>query len=635
MPKDKILVYHDYQDEPFPRLSNASKEYVPWLRDMYELFRGEQMPNIPDERETSVKAFVSAGRWLWQCLGCNSAIPAEDRLPTSELPSHYGHPSICPECATQGWVDVVFPRSRRTLENELLKQPGRRANAPIRDWKLGWKMRDLHQRTTKAQSLLAAGKHVRSLSVATTKAWSVGEVLTAANMNSHVTNPIDDLVGRIGPNTGGGAPVEFENAIIIDSLTTTERNALTATNGMLIYNSTLNVFQRYENGEWVDHTQANTLTLASGAQGDALFLNSSGTVTRLAAGTDRQALRTHGSNADPTFADLEDIRVAGTTARGEIVFIGSNGRLNRLAAGANRQALRTHGSDADPTFADLEDLRIASTVARGDVFFVGSNSRLNRLGPGTSGYFFQTKGANADPAWASVSASATFTRITTTGTSTWTVPPSANMVYVEEVGGGGGGRTSIAGASWGEGGEGGLVSRNFFLASTLGTSVTVIVGAGGAVNAAGGNSVFAGHAVGLGGVAGPATGTTPVYHRPQATGQSGANGGAGGAGGTVGGGAGTAGAAGLPTTITGGAGGTGGTGVVGGPGSAGTNSTNGLGSGGGGGGGGNATLNSGAGGAGGVPGGGGGGSGRLPSGSTGTAGTAGVGGRGEVRIWAW
>ena len=182
MPKDKILVYHDYQDEPFPRLSNASKDYVSWLRDMHELFRGEQMPNIPDERETSVKAFVSAGRWLWQCLGCNSAIPAEDRLPTSELPSHYGHPSICPECATQGWVDVVFPRSRRTLEDELLKQPGRRANAPIRDWKLGWKMWDLHQRTTKAQSLLAAGKHVRSLSVATTKAGSVGEVLTAANM---------------------------------------------------------------------------------------------------------------------------------------------------------------------------------------------------------------------------------------------------------------------------------------------------------------------------------------------------------------------------------------------------------------------------------------------------------------------
>ena len=36
------------------------------------------------------------------------------------------------------------------------------------------------------------------------------------------------------------------------SLTTTERNALTASNGMVIYNSTLNKFQGYENGAWVN-----------------------------------------------------------------------------------------------------------------------------------------------------------------------------------------------------------------------------------------------------------------------------------------------------------------------------------------------------------------------------------------------
>jgi hypothetical protein len=36
------------------------------------------------------------------------------------------------------------------------------------------------------------------------------------------------------------------------SLTTTERNALTAANGMVIYNSTDNKFQGYENGAWVN-----------------------------------------------------------------------------------------------------------------------------------------------------------------------------------------------------------------------------------------------------------------------------------------------------------------------------------------------------------------------------------------------
>jgi|TARA_R110000744_G_scaffold286623_1_gene397932 hypothetical protein len=38
----------------------------------------------------------------------------------------------------------------------------------------------------------------------------------------------------------------------VNSLTTTQRNALTAANGMLIYNTTDNKFQGYENGAWAN-----------------------------------------------------------------------------------------------------------------------------------------------------------------------------------------------------------------------------------------------------------------------------------------------------------------------------------------------------------------------------------------------
>jgi hypothetical protein len=46
--------------------------------------------------------------------------------------------------------------------------------------------------------------------------------------------------------------VTFGASFTVPSLTTAERDALTAANGMLVYNSTDNKFQGYENGAWVD-----------------------------------------------------------------------------------------------------------------------------------------------------------------------------------------------------------------------------------------------------------------------------------------------------------------------------------------------------------------------------------------------
>jgi len=48
------------------------------------------------------------------------------------------------------------------------------------------------------------------------------------------------------------AKTAFSTAVQLASMTTTQRNALSAANGMLIYNTTDNKFQGYENGGWAN-----------------------------------------------------------------------------------------------------------------------------------------------------------------------------------------------------------------------------------------------------------------------------------------------------------------------------------------------------------------------------------------------
>jgi hypothetical protein len=44
----------------------------------------------------------------------------------------------------------------------------------------------------------------------------------------------------------------IEQSLTAPSMTTAERDALTATNGMVIYNTTTNRTEAYENGSWAD-----------------------------------------------------------------------------------------------------------------------------------------------------------------------------------------------------------------------------------------------------------------------------------------------------------------------------------------------------------------------------------------------
>ena len=51
---------------------------------------------------------------------------------------------------------------------------------------------------------------------------------------------------------GQADPGADATSFTLPRLTTTQRNALTAVNGMIIYNSTDNKFQGYENGGWAN-----------------------------------------------------------------------------------------------------------------------------------------------------------------------------------------------------------------------------------------------------------------------------------------------------------------------------------------------------------------------------------------------
>lgn len=50
----------------------------------------------------------------------------------------------------------------------------------------------------------------------------------------------------------GNVKISGPNEFLLGNMTTTERDALTAANGMIIYNTTDNKFQGYENGAWVN-----------------------------------------------------------------------------------------------------------------------------------------------------------------------------------------------------------------------------------------------------------------------------------------------------------------------------------------------------------------------------------------------
>lgn len=60
-------------------------------------------------------------------------------------------------------------------------------------------------------------------------------------------------IGTLTPNTSAALDITSTvGALLVPRMTTTQKNALTPTNGMILYDTVLNKFQGYENGAWAN-----------------------------------------------------------------------------------------------------------------------------------------------------------------------------------------------------------------------------------------------------------------------------------------------------------------------------------------------------------------------------------------------
>ena len=193
---DTIYTYQDFlEDRPskleLPKRTGRRTTYRQWLEYQYRLFHDESLPAAGGSSQAA-PAFVNHGRWLWECPGCLTAVQVSEAGGVVDL-------CCCPACFGQAFVQPVFPAERAEIEAELMRQPGYRWNAPFRNWEPGWSLAHLRARTAAAQAKLDAGAtYVRRASIGTPRTWSVGEVLTAANMNTFVREIQKDLIGSNG-----------------------------------------------------------------------------------------------------------------------------------------------------------------------------------------------------------------------------------------------------------------------------------------------------------------------------------------------------------------------------------------------------------------------------------------------------
>lgn len=151
---------------------------------------------------------------------------------------------------------------------------------------------------------------------------------------------------------------------------------------------------------------------------------------------------------------------------------------------------------ADGTNGQVLQTNASGTLSFGNV--AAANGGTGLTSPGTAGNVLTSNGT----AWTSsapAGVASSYTEFLASGT--WTKPAGVTWVFIEAIGGGGGGAgAAFGGQATGGGGGGGYASR-LMLASSLGSTETVTIGAGGTGGvgddgANGGNTTFGSHVTG-------------------------------------------------------------------------------------------------------------------------------------------
>ena len=260
MPTDAILTWNHYKKgnpgAPGVEFELPVQSYRRYLEHYYRRHMGEELPPIDPTDLGRAIAEVNAGRWIWQCPACHAGVLVE--------PGEY---VICFDCGDGGWHEVFFPLTRTEIEAELMKQPGHRLRAPIRNWEPGWTLEDLKDRTARANLLKAQGvKLVRALSIGSTRVWVDGERLTATNYNLYISDIGDDLAGRNGI-------IEAEDSLRVLAGSgnrfvglpggTTAQRTTSPSGGYLRWNTTIGAIDLYDGTAWRQVLDSAAITAAN------------------------------------------------------------------------------------------------------------------------------------------------------------------------------------------------------------------------------------------------------------------------------------------------------------------------------------------------------------------------------------